>query len=102
MKKSYRPVFERNTRLSTYRRSTQDAAGVVVRISGSYTARNNQRQRLSITSGKLNQLTNEQFDKIFEQAYYDNVTEVDISNNGLTELSVDLIISIHRLAKLND
>ena len=61
---------------------------------------NNHKQRLSITSGKLNQLTDQQLDKIFEKAYYDNVIEVDISENNLIELSIDLIISIATVGKI--
>ena len=61
-----------------------------------------QRKKLSITSGKLNQLTDQQLENVFEKAHNANITEIDISGNKLTELSLDLIISVASVVRLKN
>jgi hypothetical protein len=53
-----------------------------------------QGKKLSITDGTLQQINDSELDKIFEHAFFNNITDIDLSGNNLTELSIDLLVSI--------
>jgi Leucine-rich repeat (LRR) protein len=53
-----------------------------------------QGKKLSITDGTLQQINDSELDKIFEHAFFNNITDIDLSKNNLTELSIDLLVSI--------